>query len=208
MTEHLYGPAYRIETKRLVLRCPEPRDAQALSSSVAENIEHLSPWMPWAKDPNDLNSVMGRLRRFRGRFDLGQDYMYLILSPDEQRVLGSSGLHTRLGEGALEIGYWIHKDFINQGLASETSAALTRVAFEIHHVHRVEIHCAPDNVRSAAVPRKLGYAHEATLRERVELPNGSWRDSMVWTLLAQDYPTTPCASQEIKAFDAIGRRLI
>ena len=54
-----------------------------------------------------------------------------------------------------------------QGLATEVSAALTRVAFEIDQVDRVEIHCEPQNVRSAAVPRKLGYQHEATLARRL-----------------------------------------
>ncbi len=209
MAERIYGPAYRIETRRLVIRCAEPQDAQRLMEAVDDNLEHLRPWMSWAgRDPNDFESVLGRLRRFRGRFDLGQDYGYLIFSSDESRLLGGTGLHTRLGEGALEIGYWMHKNFINQGLTSESSAALTRVAFEIQHVHRVEIHCAPDNVRSAAVPRKLGYTQEATLRDRLFQEDGTWRDTMVWTLLAQDYPASPCAKIELKALDVIGRRLL
>lgn len=209
MTETIPGPAYRIETQRLVIRCPEPGDAQRFIDAIVPNIEHLNPWLPWAgRDPLDLQSVIERLRRFRGHFDLGQDYIYLIFSPDESRMVGGTGLHSRLGEGALEIGYWIGKDFINQGLVTESSAALTRVAFEVNQVNRVEIHCAPDNVRSAKVPPKLGFTHEATLRQRSKQSDGSWRDSMVWTLLARDYPTSPCASARIKAYDAIGQRII
>jgi RimJ/RimL family protein N-acetyltransferase len=123
-------------------------------------------------------------------------------------VLGGTGLHLAWSEGALEIGYWIHKDYINRGLVTESSAALTRVAFEVNRVNRVEIHCDPKNVRSAAVPPKLGYTHEATLLQRLKLDNGSWRDSMVWTLLAQNYPSSPPASRPIQAFDVIGRRII
>lgn len=209
MKEKIYGPAYRIETKRLVIRCPEPRDAQRLIDAITQSMEHLKPWMEWAeRDPIDLQSMLGRLRRFRGKFDLGQDFPYIILSPDENRILGGTGLHTRLGEGALEIGYWIHQDFINQGLATEVSAALTKVAFEVHRVNRVEIHCDPANVRSAAVPRKLAYTHEATLSQRLLTANGTWRDSMIWTILAENYPLSPCAEAEIKATDVIGRRII
>ena len=62
-------------------------------------------------------------------------------------------------------------------------------------------------MRSAAVPRKLGYTHEATLLQRLKQDDGSWRDSRVWTLLAQDYPTSPSASKPFKAFDVIGRRI-
>jgi RimJ/RimL family protein N-acetyltransferase len=77
-------------------------------------------------------------------------------------VLGGTGLHTRAGAGTGEIGYWVHKDYINQGLATEATAALTKVAFLIERVARVEIHCDPNNVRSAAVPRKLRFCQGAT----------------------------------------------
>jgi RimJ/RimL family protein N-acetyltransferase len=88
--------------------------------------------MPWADDePQELRDRVEWLRRARGKFDMDQDFVYGIFSPDESRVLGGTGLHTRVGEGAREIGCWIHQDHVNQGLATETTAALTRVAVEI-----------------------------------------------------------------------------
>jgi RimJ/RimL family protein N-acetyltransferase len=203
------GPAYRILTPRLVLRCWQPADAPSLKAAVDESLEHLRPWMPWARaEPTDLQTKIERLRTFRGKFDLGDDYFYAIFDLQETRVLGGSGLHTRLGAEAREIGYWIHKDFINQGLATEASAALTRVAFEIDQVKRVEIRCAPNNARSAAVPRKLGFIHEATLRQRVPDSENQMRDSMIWTLFAEGYPSSPAAQAPIEAFDAAGRRIL
>jgi RimJ/RimL family protein N-acetyltransferase len=122
--------------------------------------------------------------------------------------LGVTRLHTHLGNGAWEIGYWIHIDHINQGLATESSAALTKVVFEINHASRVEIHCDPKNVRSASIPRKLGYIHEATLHNRVEDSNGNPRDSMIWTVFSESYPASPVAKAQIEAYDVIGRRII
>ena len=43
----------------------------------------------------------------------------------------------------------------SEGLATEIAAALTRVAFEVHQVNRVEIRCDPSNSPSAAVAKKL-----------------------------------------------------
>ena len=106
------------------------------------------------------------------------------------------------------IGYWIHVDFIGQGYATETSAALTKVAFLIDKVDRVEIHCDPTNTASAAIPQKLGFALEATLRRRSHWPDGKVEDSMVWTLFSDDFPGTPAAQIDIQAFDAAGRELI
>ena len=203
------GPAYRIHTARLVLRCWQPSDAPQLSQALVESREHLLRWMPWAiHEPLTLAERVQWLRSTRGKFDMDVDFIYGVFDRQETRVLGSSGLHTRLGEGAREIGYWIHKDFINQGLATELSAALTRVAFEIEHVCRVEIHCDPLNLASAAVPRKLGYTHEGTLRARSLNYDGSPSDSMIWTLFPEEYPQTPSAAAAIEAFDALGQRIL
>jgi RimJ/RimL family protein N-acetyltransferase len=209
MSNSIPGPAYRIHTARLVIRCWNPADAPLLKAAVDASLEHLRPWMPWAEnEPQELDKKIDGLRLFRGKFDLGQDFVYGIFNRDESQVVGGTGLHTRAGEGAREIGYWIHADWINQGIATEVSAALTRVAFEIDHVGRVEIHCDPANVRSAAVPRKLGYTYEATLRQRLPLSDGTFRDTMIWTLLAGEYPGSPAARAEIEAFDALGRKIL
>ena len=203
------GPAYRIHTERLVLRCWTPADAALMHTAIVESLDHLRAWLPWALyEPEDLVDKAARLRRYRGDFDLDRDYVYGIFDRDETRVLGSTGLHTRLGRGVREIGYWIHKDHINQGLATEVSAALTQVAMVIDHVQRVEIHCDPDNVASAAVPRKLGFTHEATLRRRAISSSGEVRDTMVWTLLAAEYPGSPASARIIEAYDACGQRMI
>lgn len=203
------GPAYRIHTKRLVLRCWNPGDAQFLKEAIDQSLDHLRPWMPWAhSEPEALDKKIERLRLFRGKFDLGQDFVYGIFNREETQVLGGTGLHTRLGPQAREIGYWIHQDYTNQGLATEASAALTRVAFEIDRMRRVEIHCDPENLRSAAVPRKLGFTHEATLRRRTPFLDEGLRDAMIWTLFAEDYRSSQAASANIEAFDAIGRRIL
>jgi RimJ/RimL family protein N-acetyltransferase len=202
------GPAYRIVTPQLVIRCYHPADAPLLAASIAESLEHLLPWMPWAAaEPEPLDAKVERLRHMRANFDLGHDFVYGTFNPQENRLLGGSGLHSRVGANALEIGYWIHKDFINRGYATETTAALTRVAFEINRVERVEIHCAVENVRSAAVPRKLGYCNEATLKKR-SFANGHMCDQMVWSMFNTDYPSSPAAKLEIAAYDAAERRIL
>jgi RimJ/RimL family protein N-acetyltransferase len=179
-----------------------------LKAAIDASLDHLRDWLPWAyQEPEDLELKIERLRQFRGMFDLGQDFVYGIFNTDQTQVVGGTGLHTRAGAGAREIGYWIRKEHINQGLATEATEALTKVAFTIDDVRRVEIHCDPANVRSLAIPRKLGFLHEGTLRQRTTTPDGQARDTMIWTLLANEFEASPAALAEIKAFDAIGRRI-
>lgn len=209
MFEPLPGPAYRIVTPRLILRCWNPEDVFKLDDAVLASLDHLREWMPWAhKEPDTIENRIQRIRNWRANFDLSKDFIYGMFNLDESLVLGSSGLHTRLGPEAREIGYWIRADHINRGLATEAAAALTRVAFELDRVERVEIHCDSRNVRSAAIPRKLGYSLDATLRRRAQaLPGLPLGDSMIWTLYADEYPQSPAARADIQVFDAAGRRI-
>ena len=101
----------------------------------------------------------------------------------------------------------MHKDFINQGLVTESTAALIKVAFELIHIHRLEIHCDPGNFASAAIPRKLGFSHEGTLRAKTRFLD-RWSDSMIWALLDMEYSSSPSCKANIKAFDADGKRLL
>jgi RimJ/RimL family protein N-acetyltransferase len=165
--------------------------------------------MPWARDePAEPDALVQRLRRFRDEFDLGVDFLYGIFDREEREVLGGTGLHTRAGEGAREIGYWIHAAHVRRGYATEAAAALTRVAFELVGVERVEIRCDPKNEASAGVPRKLGFTLESVLAGDTIEVDRQPRDTMVWALLRGAYPTSFLSTFEVEAFDALGRRAL
>ena len=199
---------YRIETERLVIRCYEPRDASLLKEAIDSSLEHLRPWMPWAhQEPQTLEEKTELIKRFRANFDSGDNFTCGIFSADEAQVLGGTGLHPRIGPGGLEIGYWIRADAVGQGYATESTAALTRVAFEVGEVERVEIRCSPENGASAAIPPKLGFVEEATLRRRLPAGEaGPLRDVTIFTMFREDFD--PSLAPGIRAFDARGERLI
>jgi len=200
--------AYRVETERLVIRCWDPRDAPLLDAAISSSLNHLKPWMAWAhEEPKSLEDRIDLLRSFRGKFDLGQDYVFGILNGNESEVVGGTGFHTRQGKHILEIGYWIRADLVRKGFATESTAALVRIAFEIAKVPRVEIRCDPKNEPSAAIPRKLGFVNEGILRGSGEFL-GQPRDTEVWSLIADEYSSSPSSQSTLKAFDAVGQLLL
>jgi RimJ/RimL family protein N-acetyltransferase len=202
-------PAYRVATDRLVIRCWNPDDAPALQAAIDENIDHLRPFLPWAaREPQALDAKVALLRHFRADFDRDEDFVYGIFDAAEREVVGGTGLHPRVGEGGLEIGYWIRAARTRQGYATEAAGALTRVGFELHALRWVEIRCATTNTRSAAVPRRLGYTLQRTLPDRAVLGDGTLADQQFWALFAADYPSSAAARTGVKAFDAVGRRVI
>ena len=191
-------------------RCWEPRDAPLLKEAVDSSIDHLLPWMPWAADePQTLDEKVQLLRRFRGQFDLGQNFVYGLFSRDESEVVGGSGFHKRVGDDAFEIGYWIRASREGEGLTTEVTAALTRVGFELSGVDRIEIQCEPANERSMRIPLKLGYREEARMRRRLYAAPGSEpRDVVVFTLFRNELAESPAASAQLEAYDALGRRVL
>jgi RimJ/RimL family protein N-acetyltransferase len=198
---------YRIEVEGgPVVRCWDPRDAPLLKNAVDSSLEHLREWMPWAHhEPQELDAKAALLRTFRGNFDLGQDFIYGIFSADETRVLGGTGLHTRVGDGAFEIGYWVRADAVRQGIATAVAGALTRVGIELAGADRIEIHVDVENEVSSRVPRRLGYREEGVLRRRLPTHDGSpQRDALIFSLFAEELAGSPAADVVYGAFDCRG----
>ena len=204
------GPpaAYRIETERLVVRCYERADAALLKEAIDASLEHLRAWMPWTdSEPQTLEEKTELIETFRAMWAAGENFVYGIFSADETRVLGGTGLHARVGPGGLEIGYWVRADATRQGIVTESTAALTRVGFEICGADRIEIRIDPDNAASLGVPRKLGFTEEATLRRRLPSPEGEpLRDVTIFSMFSEDYD--PAIAPGFRAFDESGKQLL
>ena len=112
-----------------------------------------------------------------------------------------------MGDNAREIGYWINANFLKQGYATEAVKALIKVGFEIEQLDRIEIRCAPDNLPSQGIPKKLGFVHEGTLKNRTTDTNGKLRDVMIWTMFREDYPEKEFSSFDFKAFNVINQQI-
>ena len=201
-------PAYRVETDRLLIRCWEPADGPRLRAALDELDDYLRPWIPWMRhEPQPLERTVARLRGYRASFDLDRDYRYAVFDPAGRDLIGEAGLYPRVGPNAREIGYWIHARHAGRGYAFEAAAAMVRVAFEIDRIDRLEIHCAPQNVASNVIPRKLGFVLEATLARRSFDACEKPQDLAIWTLFASDYPATAASGVGFAAWDCLGKRL-
>lgn len=141
----------------VVVRRYVEADLPMLVDVVNANLEHLAPWMPWAQEPMTIESQTQFFRDTDLQWDEGTNFVYGVFDPSG-RVVGGTGYHVRNGPGALEIGYWLAADAVGRGLMTRVAEALTEAAVNVPGVTRVEIHCDAANVRSAAIPERLGYA--------------------------------------------------
>jgi RimJ/RimL family protein N-acetyltransferase len=206
MPAHPFAPPYRIQTPRVILRCWEPADTPALRALLADNVEHLRPWVPgMADEPKPLEEKLREVRGWRATFDEDEAWYYALLDADDG-VLAGSLVVGRLGPGAVDVGGWVAGERGRRGYQTEATSAFARAAFEVLGLTRVQALCDVANERSIALLRKLGFTHEATPRHQVD---GGRADEMVWSILADEWPATPAAAiaAEARAWDALGNRL-
>jgi RimJ/RimL family protein N-acetyltransferase len=176
-----------IEAGPITLRRWRRGDVEAMESAIAQSRRHLAPWQGWAATA-DRASLTAYVERSERAWEAMTDFGYGLFEPtaattgsasDRGALVGGAGLHARLGPMALEIGYWVHVDRINRGYATAAASALTAAAFALPEVERVEIHCDEANLRSAAVPRKLGYRLDRIETDAIAAPAERGR-SMIW----------------------------
>ena len=109
---------------QFVLRRYQQKDAAALAVAVRESLEHLRPWMPWiALEPTTLKERKQLLSKWDRDFADGTQYSFGMFRSG--RVVGGAGLMRRIASDGLEIGYWVHADFVGRGFATTAAEALT-----------------------------------------------------------------------------------
>lgn len=163
----------------LVLRRWRLNDLAALERELESSREHLAQWLSWARTA-DRESLLAFLLGSEAAFDARTDFAY-GLRADGGALAGGAGLHARLGPGVLEIGYWVGAAYGGRGYATGAARALTEAALTLREVARLEIHCDEANVRSAAVPRRLGYRLDRIVAETTGRAPVSGR-LMIWVL--------------------------
>jgi RimJ/RimL family protein N-acetyltransferase len=198
---------YRIVTPLVVLRPWDPAETPALQRLIADNLEHLRPWIEWiAEEPKPLADKLREVRSWRAGFDLDQGWFYALLDGGNDTLVGGL-LANRLPPGdTVDLGGWGAADRGRRGHHTEAAAAVARAAFELMGMTRVQAVCESTNERSIALMRKLGFTHESTPRHLV---GGQRVDEMVWSILADEWPATPAAriAAGAQAWDALGNRL-
>lgn len=171
----------QITTRDWLLRRWSHDDAQASLAAVNESFEQLHRWMPWAAELPTLSHQQEYLASARRRWDVGEAFEYGIFSTVTKELVGTVGLHARVGPRAWDIGYWVHTRHTRRGVATLASSVLTDAALNLPDTDRVEIHCDQANTASAAIPRRLGYRLDRVENKQPDAPAKCGR-RMIWVM--------------------------
>lgn len=156
-----------------------------MAQAVLASLDHLKPWMPWASvEAGSPAAQRDRCLAMQESWASGSDYTYVLLTDESGPVIGSFGLHRRVGPGGIELGYWVHVDYVGQGYATAAAQALTEAGLALDDVTRVEIHTDQANVKSAAIPQRLGFRLDRVDEREPEAPAECGR-IQIWVTTGQ-----------------------
>ncbi|MDT0321083.1 GNAT family N-acetyltransferase [Streptomyces millisiae] len=89
----------------------------------------------------------------------------------------------------LEIGYtWYGPSYWRTAVNTETKLLLLSHAFDELGMGRVQLKTDHLNHRSQAAIARLGARREGVLRRHVQRPDGSWRDTVYFSIIAEEWP--------------------
>ncbi len=168
----------------VALELAEEHHAPEMFALVDRNRDHLRPWMPWVDATATEADSTAYLKFVRGEYAAGRQ---LHCNLRYQGILvGGIGLRMNRGDAKTDLGYWLDSAHVGRGVVTRAARVLTDAAFRDLGFRRVSIRAAVDNVRSRAVPERLGFAFEGVLRAN-EVVGGRSVDHASYAMLAAEW---------------------
>lgn len=192
MAAHLNPVLLNVGTEligaRVTLRAFRDEDALPLWNAIDRARAHLKRWMPWVDEHNDLAFSQTYVRRMQAKWLLREDFPMAIWRSGDGELLGATGLH-RIDWAipSMEMGYWLTPAAEGKGYATEAARLLIRFAFESLRAERLVITCDSRNKRSAAVPERLSFTLEGTLRDERRDTAGMLSDTALFAMTRADF---------------------
>ena len=163
----------------------EERHAATVFALVDRDREYLREWLPWVdstlRQEDSLSFIRASLEQFASNSGFAAGVWW------NEQFVGVVGTHKiDWLNRKVELGYWLGKNFQGQGIMTDASrAAVTHLLVEMD-LNRVTIQCATGNAKSCAIPRRLGFSLEGTLRDG-QLLNGRYEDLLMFAMLRRDW---------------------
>jgi len=116
-------------------------------------------------------------------------YPFIVFDKLTQSYVGSTRFYDiQLANGTTQLGYtWYSQKVWGSGLNQHCKFLLLQFAFDQIGLKRVELRADNNNKRSIAAMKKIGCTVEGVLRNHLPMPNGTRRDSIVLSILKEEW---------------------
>jgi len=164
-----------------------PSHARGLAETTCGD-EQVWHWLPaFPADADDMAALVTAALADRAA---GTRFPFAIVHcPTEQVVGSSSYLDIDPANGRIEIGWtWLSRSVWRTAVNTEAKLLLLDHAFGALGFERVALKTHHNNERSQQAIARLGAVREGTLRHHMRHRDGTWRDSVYFSILAAEWP--------------------
>lgn len=130
------------------------------------------------------------------------EYPFIVFDKKTQQYAGSTRFYDiDLKNDSLQLGYtWYGKAFHKTGLNRHCKFLLLQFAFETLNINRVEFRADYRNKNSIAAMKAIGCQEEGVLRQNMQLPNNVCRDSIILSILKEEWQNDVKAHLQSKMY--------
>jgi RimJ/RimL family protein N-acetyltransferase len=175
-----------LETDRFLLRRLTKADEPALIR-YAETEPGL--WTYSLAAINSREDMIRYVDEALAAHEKGSAYPLVVIEKATGQVVGSTRYYDFQPQYATtQLGYtWYSQRLQGNGINAHCKFLLLRYAFEELGLERVEFRADTRNLRSLAAMRKIGCVEEGVLRNHLPTADGSRRDSIVLSILRNEW---------------------
>jgi ribosomal-protein-serine acetyltransferase len=183
MTIDLWQPL--VVDHDIELRPLRQSDSPALFALVEHDRDYLRRWQNWPdriREVGDMRELVARSQK-RAEYSAGFDFGLWY----RERLAGKIGLvQIDWALGYTEIGYWVGAAYQGKGVVTRSCRALLDYTLVSLGLNRVNIRCAAGNLRSRAVPERLGFRRRGVMPHKIML-HGRLQEEVLYTMTAQQW---------------------
>ncbi len=163
---------------------------EELHALIQQNLDHLGPFMFWAKPEYDVAGVRAFMEMKRKAWNESGEHAYSIYYKSE--LAGSVGVRGfESPVRAATFGYWLSARMQGKGIMTRSVSALLKLVFIEHNMNQAIIHAAPHNTRSRAIPERLGFTEVGRERQMSINVHGEFLDLVNYSLLKSEWEDQP-----------------
>ena len=182
--------------RKIKLRLIDRTHTETLFRLIQSNREHLRPWHPWADELRSADDVENRISAWQQQHASHRGFCAGIWFNDQLCGL-IQHVNVDWTNRWTALSYWLDASHQGRGIMTTCCRALVAHGFLGWNLYRITIECATENVRSRAIPERLGFKFEGVVRG-AEWIHDRYVDHAVYGLLRPDcqwlsaVSTIPC----------------
>ena len=150
-----------VETRRLLLRVPEPADAEALMGILWDPEVVERKQVTLREPPGGLDLALKNTRDMLQQWELRGYGQWCVIEKATGHVIGCVGFyHPQREWPGVDLGWVLHRSRWGHGFATEAATAALGWVWEYTHIDRILSLIAPDDLRSIRIATRIGQRFE------------------------------------------------